>query len=354
MANRRNMLYSVCLIVLVAISAFYQLPAGLINQSAHSPAKQLIDPPLSVPPRSSVVANPPEYLRQAAYGYALEWYNTRNNHYNDYTASGGDCANFVSQCLIAGGISLYNGTDGTGYGVYPDKDRPTGHSNGTMPYCDYLDLNLRNFQNTHVTGPLTSPTLPDEMCVGDVVIFGNSTGDNYEHATIVVWDGGSQLGLAAHTTDVWNQSFSSYMSEFSCATFYHFVDSTANYFRFEVNASIGSLNVRVGPGKNGMPTPQYYDAIGQIYPGQEYIAFGSTLWQGKRWWHFWFDDRAAWCAQQGDTYNYTIDVTGDGNLQPVEVVVNTALNVRDGPGTSYAIFGQVYNGMRFVSNSSSG
>jgi hypothetical protein len=74
------------------------------------------------------------YMRNAAYGYANQWYGARNPHYSDYTGSGGDCANFVSQCLIAGGVSLWQGTDGAGYGVYPDTDRPTTYSNGTMPY----------------------------------------------------------------------------------------------------------------------------------------------------------------------------------------------------------------------------
>jgi len=49
-----------------------------------------------------------KFSRQAAYGYALQWWNGRNSHYNDFSGSGGDCANFVSQCLIAGGFSLHN------------------------------------------------------------------------------------------------------------------------------------------------------------------------------------------------------------------------------------------------------
>ena len=90
----------------------------------------------------------PGYNRDAAYGYALQWYNGRNTNFNDYTGSGGNCANFVSQIMIAGGLSLHEGTDGTGYGVYPDQDRPWAStaSNGTMPYCDYLHLNLVNIK----------------------------------------------------------------------------------------------------------------------------------------------------------------------------------------------------------------
>lgn len=35
--------------------------------------------------------------------YAKKWYNGQNPQYNDYSGSGGDCTNFVSQCVLAGG-----------------------------------------------------------------------------------------------------------------------------------------------------------------------------------------------------------------------------------------------------------
>jgi len=171
-----------------------------------------------------------KYQRQAAFGYAKKWWAARNPHYKDYSASGGDCANFVSQCLIAGGLSLHKGTDGSGYGVYPDVDRPTSYSNGTIPYCDYLDLHLRNYQNTTVIYVEdTNVSIPDIIDIGDVLIFGNKTGDKYKHAMIVVWVGSNDIGLAAHTTDVWNKSFNEEMQYFTCVTFYHFNDDIVGY-----------------------------------------------------------------------------------------------------------------------------
>jgi len=44
-----------------------------------------------------------KYNRNAAKSYAHKWYNKKNNNYNYYTKN--DCANFLSQCLNAGGIS---------------------------------------------------------------------------------------------------------------------------------------------------------------------------------------------------------------------------------------------------------
>lgn len=297
--------------------------------------------PLHIPSSSHrSVPTPLTYNRQAAVGYAYKWWNGANTpKYNDYSDSGGDCANFVSQCLIAGGISLHKGTDGTGYGVYPDKDR-TSYSHGTIPYCDYLNLNLRNYQNTSVTYVTDdSPSVPDEVTIGDVVIFGDKNGDMYKHAMLVVWDGGTEVGLSGHSSPVWNRTFSQELSYFSCATFYHFLPGTGEYHHFRVNT--GTLNVRVGPGKNGLD--QYYEDIGDIHSGEEYVAFGKeVVSSGSTWWHFWFDDRAAWCSA-----SYTVEVTGN---TPFEVDVSNYLNVRDGPGTDNAIYGQVYSGMRFISD----
>lgn len=46
-----------------------------------------------------------QYNRNLAVAYALKWYNGRNSLYYSYSS---DCANFVSQCLYAGGIGMTN------------------------------------------------------------------------------------------------------------------------------------------------------------------------------------------------------------------------------------------------------
>jgi hypothetical protein len=46
-----------------------------------------------------------EYNREAAYQYGMQYaYNYNTAQYN--TISNGDCANFVSQCLHAGGLQF--------------------------------------------------------------------------------------------------------------------------------------------------------------------------------------------------------------------------------------------------------
>jgi len=62
---------------------------------------------------SSVCFAQPNYDVAAAVAYAEQWWNGRNSTeptdcdpYQDFENRGGDCANFVSQCLKEGGLDL--------------------------------------------------------------------------------------------------------------------------------------------------------------------------------------------------------------------------------------------------------
>ena len=46
------------------------------------------------------------YDREAAVAYAMEWVGKRNEEWEDYGRYGGNCQNYVSQCLFAGGIPM--------------------------------------------------------------------------------------------------------------------------------------------------------------------------------------------------------------------------------------------------------
>ncbi|MDO4285262.1 MAG: amidase domain-containing protein [Eubacteriales bacterium] len=54
---------------------------------------------------SAVSAQHP-YLRDEAVAYSDTWVGTRNTQWSDFTGRGGNCQNFVSQCLLAGGIPM--------------------------------------------------------------------------------------------------------------------------------------------------------------------------------------------------------------------------------------------------------
>lgn len=46
------------------------------------------------------------YQREAAVSYSDSWVGQRNTEWSDFTGRGGNCQNFVSQCLLAGGIPM--------------------------------------------------------------------------------------------------------------------------------------------------------------------------------------------------------------------------------------------------------
>ena len=46
------------------------------------------------------------YNRNAAVEYAKRWAFGRNRAYMDFSQMGGDCTNFISQCLVAGGLRM--------------------------------------------------------------------------------------------------------------------------------------------------------------------------------------------------------------------------------------------------------
>ena len=114
------------------------------------------------------------YNPSAAVNYALNHCRNYNSAYNTYP--GADCANFVSQCLIAGGQSL-SGCSGL-------------DSKGTLPAVSNLKTCLRN------KGWSSSSTRPGSFIAG-YPFFHNS----YSHAMIATSISGSKVYYAGHTND---------------------------------------------------------------------------------------------------------------------------------------------------------
>ncbi|AGB04467.1 lysozyme M1 (1,4-beta-N-acetylmuramidase) [Aciduliprofundum sp. MAR08-339] len=273
------------------------------------------------------VSPQPLYDHRAAYGYAYKWWSSSNPHYALYSNSSDESANFVSQALIAGGLSLWKGDDGSGGGL-------GSSSYGALPSCEALHKNLVEYQDVdyaYVTSQNFS--VPEDLEVGDVVIFGNEDGEHWSHAAIVVYRSGNDVGIAMHDPDVWNASLSSYFpSTYSRISYYHIEDGAKKLIQpFKVIAS--ALNVRVGPSTS-------YQILGTIKKGQVYVAYNYYMdSSGRRWWEIFYDDRVAWCASW-----YTENVS----YGVFRVDVGTYLHVRGGPGTGYSVFGEVYDGMLFA------
>ncbi len=126
------------------------------------------------------------YDRVKTVNYANQWWNTDLGYnsppYHDYTDEGGDCTNFVSQCLIAGGFRF------TGQGYMGDG--------GTLIRVADMPGAL---QNSH-SATISVNTIPSNLKVGDVVSLGDDT-NTYKHTIIVVSPGNTidTLLVASHT-----------------------------------------------------------------------------------------------------------------------------------------------------------
>ena len=148
------------------------------------------------------------------YGKIYNKYDVNKNP-KGYNVYANDCANFVSQCLIAGGQDLSK----AGKGIVD--------SNGCITYCSDLNNYLANYLNAE-TSLITGKGIPStNLSAGDVVIFGNDTND-YAHAAFVVGVEGGTVLLNAHTSHRSRVSFNSMYKGFTKATYYHFNDNNAS------------------------------------------------------------------------------------------------------------------------------
>ena len=111
------------------------------------------------------------YNAANAAAYAKKWYDGYNSQYNNYNGQGGDCANFVSQCLIAGGQSL-SGCETDNKGCVPSVN------------------NLKNCLTKK--GWKSSANVPPGFKAGYPVIFSG-------HATIASSVNGKTVLVACHS-----------------------------------------------------------------------------------------------------------------------------------------------------------
>jgi len=160
--------------------------------------------PISVNTRAYIY-----YNRSAAVSYALKYWDTFNSAYPNWTSSGGDCANFVSQCLYAGGEKMVGSTGASNATVATNW-----FSSGTAQNTSNVSSSWRGanaFKNCFVTkakyykrfdSSSTKTTLSNYAKVGDAVSFysTNASGSYIaKHTMIVVGFSSGDTILAGHT-----------------------------------------------------------------------------------------------------------------------------------------------------------
>lgn len=144
------------------------------------------------------------YDRTAVYNYAKKWAFGRNPKFYDFSAIGGDCTNFASQCVYAG-AQVMNYTPTFGW-YYTSVNQRTPSWTGVEYFYNFL------VNNSEGAGPFAEERPLDELEIGDIVQLGRATGDFY-HSPVVVRIDRGKIYIAAHSYDAFNRPLSSYNFE---------------------------------------------------------------------------------------------------------------------------------------------
>jgi len=146
-----------------------------------------------------------DYNRAAAVQYAHRWAYGRNPVFYDYELLGGDCTNFVSQCLYAGG-AIMNFTPTFGW-YYIDANQKAPAWTGVMYLYNFLTR--REFS----LGPVAVPCELKDLRPGDLIQL-SFKGEEFQHSPIVVSVGAvpapENILLAAHSFDADYRPLSTY------------------------------------------------------------------------------------------------------------------------------------------------
>ena len=147
------------------------------------------------------------YNRERAVEYARRWALDRNPLFIDFTGIGGNCTNFVSQCVLAGSCTM-NYTPDFGWYYISAEDRAPAWS-GVEYFYDFItEVPLFREQNGGV-GPFAREVAREEVQLGDVIQYANRNGDWY-HTVIVTGFDGDEILVSAQSDDALDRPLSSY------------------------------------------------------------------------------------------------------------------------------------------------
>lgn len=144
------------------------------------------------------------YARQKAIEYAYFWWNKRNPEFYNFDNLGGDCTNFVSQCLFFGGIEM----DFKAYGwFYEGIDFRSPSWTGVEEFFDFA---TNNVSSKGVRAKLTDIS---QIETGDVIQLSQNDG-GFHHTLLVTKIVGEKslqnILVTCHTFDAKDKSLSSY------------------------------------------------------------------------------------------------------------------------------------------------
>lgn len=145
------------------------------------------------------------YARENAVRYAETWAFSQNPLFGDFRALGGNCTNFISQCVYAGSC-IMNPTPVFGWYYRSLEDR-TPSWTGVPYFYDFLVGN-------EGLGPFAEEVSGDALEIGDVIQLGREVG-GYYHTLLVSDFSEDDILVAAQTDDAFSRPLSTYEYDFA-------------------------------------------------------------------------------------------------------------------------------------------
>ncbi len=211
---------------------------------------------------------------------------------------------------------------------------------------DYIDVNQQ-------AGGSSDPVIEEESFTGTVKVSGSLNvrkGPGTSYASVGKLYNGDKVTVTGSTGDWYVISFNGgtgYVSSAYITKNGSTATPTAKPESFTGTVKVsGSLNVRKGPGTS-------YASVGKLYNGDKVTVTGST----GDWYVISFNGGTGYVSSAYITKGgaqETATPTAKPESFTGTVKVSGSLNVRKGPGTSYASIGKLYNGDKVTVTGSSG
>ncbi len=142
----------------------------------------------------------PIYNRKKAVDYAYKWWNKRNPAFYNFDKIGGDCTNFISQCLLYGGIDMQ--IKPIGWHYLSLSNRSPAWS-GVNEFYSFL---ITNNAENGIKGRLCKK---EEIEIGDVIQLDLGRGV-FHHNLLVTSVEDSNILIACHSADAFDKSLNDY------------------------------------------------------------------------------------------------------------------------------------------------
>ena len=151
---------------------------------------------------------PIPYNRMRAVDYAKKWALSRNPLFFDFTEIGGNCTNFVSQCIFAG-APVMNYTKTFGWSYIDQNDRAPAWS-GVDELYNFLIGAPDFISNNNGYGPYaTDAKTAGRIDLGDIIQLARDDG-NFYHSLIITGFTDNDILVSAPSNDALDKPLSEY------------------------------------------------------------------------------------------------------------------------------------------------